>query len=72
MKQTWSETEIESLLASPADSSGCYESTQGVTEGNTHVVDLLSDDAGPEYLSMQDVRTLLGIPRSDRYSFDGE
>ncbi len=51
---------------------GCYQSTQGVTESNAVEIDLLSDEAGPERLTEQDVRILLGIPRSDRYGFGPE
>jgi len=39
---------------------------------NEYEIDLLDDSAGPEFLTEQDVRTLLGIPRSDRWGFDSE
>lgn len=50
----------------------CYDSSHGVTESSVFEIDLLADAAGPEFLTEQDVRTLLGIPRSDRWGFDSE
>lgn len=53
----------------------CYDSTHGVTFGNTDgvvVVDLLSEETfAPEMLTAQEVRELLGIPRNTRRDVDG-
>jgi hypothetical protein len=72
-----SEAGTQEQEAEERSTSGTSRSIFGTgcsTFGSDDVVeiDLLSDEAGPEKLTEQDVRILLGIPRSDRYGFGPE